>query len=89
MTLGFFFTVSQTIPKSYNRPDLQRDYDNSLASSHNMIPLDSVTTDLIYKGIMTLKVGTRNVKFNIPVTTDLIYKGIMTLTQQRIPSSFG
>ena len=37
----------------YNRPDLQRDYDlNSFISSlFNFIPF--VTTDLIYKGIMT------------------------------------
>ena len=55
----------------YNRPDLQRDYDlNSFISSlFNFIPF--VTTDLIYKGIMTrflpvFTVGAHHISYNRP-----------------------
>ncbi len=38
----------------------------------------AVTTDLIYKGIMTVQPHRFFVPLRGPVTTDLIYKGIMT-----------
>ncbi len=61
----------------YNRPDLQRDYDHDCIS-YIVIVLSVVTTDLIYKGIMTPLITGYNSFFCENVTTDLIYKGIMT-----------
>ena len=47
-----------------------------------------VTTDLIYKGIMTSLASSHNKTPCIAVTTDLIYKGIMTGLLQTQPVLF-
>ena len=63
----------------YNRPDLQRDYD--IVPRHVKLYVSpGVTTDLIYKGIMTSCSVFHIWRTCIHVTTDLIYKGIMTRT---------